>query len=85
MPARTRKITGVVSQALVSRGSKSEHRGVVLRTKRGEDFILRRASGSAFRDDALEALAGATITGQGFVAGQTFIMQDWTVIKGKGG
>jgi hypothetical protein len=56
---------------------------MVLRTARGEELILRRAGGNAFRDETLEALVGKTITGTGIVAGQTFIMQNWTVTKGK--
>ena len=43
-------------------------------TARGEELILRRAGGNAFRDETLEALVGKTITGTGIVAGQTFIM-----------
>jgi hypothetical protein len=83
MQPETRKIIGTVMQALISPGSKSEHRGVVLRTARGDELILRRAGGNAFRDETLEALVGTTITGTGIVVGQTFIMQDWTVTKGK--
>ena len=81
MQPQTRKIAGTVAQALISPGSKSEHWGAVLRTERGDEFILRRAGGNAFRDETLEALVGTTITGTGIVVGQTFIMQDWT--KGK--
>ena len=83
MRPQTRKITGTVTQELISPGSKSEHRGVILRTARGDELILRRAGGNAFRDETLEALVGTTITGTGIVVGQTFIMQDWTVTKGK--
>jgi hypothetical protein len=83
MQPQTRKITGTVTQALISPGSKSEHRGVVLRNARGDELILRRAGGNAFRDETLEALVGTTITGTGIVVGHTFIMQDWTVTKGK--
>jgi hypothetical protein len=83
MQPETRKIIGTVMQALISPGSKSEHRGVVLRTARGDELILRRAGGNAFRDETLEALVGTTITGTGIVVGQTFIMQEWTVTKGK--
>ena len=79
MPERTRKITGTVAQALVSPGSKSEHRAVVLRTAAGDELILRRTGGNAFRDETLEALVGKTITGEGVVTGQTFIMKGWTV------
>jgi hypothetical protein len=83
MQPQMRKIAGTVTQARISPGSKSEHRGVVLRTARGDEFILRRTGGNAFRDETLEALVGTTIIGTGIVAGQTFIMQDWTVTKGK--
>jgi hypothetical protein len=76
---QTRKMTGTVTQTLIAPGSKSEHRGVVLRTPDGNELILRRAGGNAFRDEVLEALVGKQITGTGIVAGQTFIMQDWTL------
>jgi hypothetical protein len=81
MQPQTQRIAGTVARTLISPGSKSEHRGVVLRTARGDEFILRRAGGNAFGDETLEALVGTTITGTGIVVGQTFIMQDWT--KGK--
>jgi hypothetical protein len=83
MAAQTRTMTGTVGRALVSPGSKSEHEAVVLRTARGDQFVLRRAGGHAFRDETLEALVGKTITGTGIVAGQTFIMQDWKVMSEK--
>jgi hypothetical protein len=81
MQPQTQRIAGTVARALISPGSKSEHRGVVLRTARGDEFILRRAGGNAFRDETLEALVGTTITGTGIVVGQTFIVQDWTKSK----
>lgn len=81
MPPRTRKITGMVARALISPGSKSEHRGVVLRTAQGDEFVLRRVGGSAFSDETLESLVGSTITGRGIIAGHTFIVQDWSVQK----
>ena len=81
MQSQTQRIAGTVARAVISPGSKSEHRGVVLRTARGDEFILRRAGGNAFRDETLEALVGTTITGTGILVGQTFIMQNWT--KGK--
>ena len=81
MQPQTQRIAGTVARALISPGSKSDHRGVVLRTARGDEFILRRAGGNAFRDETFEALVGTTITGTGILVGQTFIMQDWT--KGK--
>ena len=81
MQSQTQRIAGTVARAVISPGSKSDQRGVVLRTARGDEFILRRAGGNAFRDETLEALVGTTITGTGILVGQTFIMQNWT--KGK--
>jgi hypothetical protein len=74
-----RRITGTVLRAPVATGSKSERLAVVLRTKMGEQFILRRAGGNAFRDETLEALVGKTLTGAGRVIGQTFIVGKWAI------
>ena len=71
---KPQKITGIVSQKRIAPGSKSDRHGVVLRTTNGDELILRRAGGNAFRDEALESLVGTTITGTGTVAGQTFIL-----------
>jgi hypothetical protein len=79
MTDQQRQITGTVVRAPVATGSKSEHIAVVLRTKTGEQHILRRAGGNAFRDPALETLVGKTVTGTGVVTGQTFIMDKWKV------
>jgi hypothetical protein len=65
--------------APVATGSKSERVAVVLRTKAGEQHILRRTGGHAFRDQVLEALVGKTVTATGVVTGQTFILEKWTV------
>src|SRR5262249_56120251 len=83
MQPQPKKMTGVVTLAQIAPGSKSEHQGVVLRTERGDEYVLRRAGGNAFRDEKIEALVGSTITGRGIVTGQSFIMQDWTVTKDK--
>lgn len=83
MAGQQRRITGTVLRAPVATGSKSERVAVVLRTKAGEQHILRRAGGHAFRDEALEALVGKTVTGTGLVTGQTFIMNKWRVEDGK--
>ncbi len=79
MTDEPRRITGIVLRAAVATGSKSERVAVVLRTDAGEEHILRRAGGHAFRDLVLEALVGKTITGSGLVTGQTFIMHKWTI------
>jgi hypothetical protein len=81
MEAEQRQITGTVARAQIAPGSKSDRVGVVLRTQKGDEYVLRRMGGNAFRDEALDELVGATITATGLVAGQTFIMKDWTVEK----
>jgi hypothetical protein len=81
MEAEQRRITGTVARAQIAPGSKSDRVGVVLRTQKGDEYALRRMGGNAFRDEALDELVGATITATGLVAGQTFIMKDWTVEK----
>jgi hypothetical protein len=72
------RITGTVARARVGWGSKSDRIAVVLQTKDGKEYILRRAAGNAFRDPALERLVGSKIAAAGVVAGHTFIVNDWT-------
>jgi hypothetical protein len=81
--ATKQQITGTVVRAPVVTGSKSERLAVVLRNKAGGQHILRRVDGNAFHDQALEALVGKTITGTGFLTGQTFIMDKWKIEDGK--
>jgi hypothetical protein len=73
------QITGKVMRTRLSPGSKSDHVGLVLRTQNGEEYVLRRMGGNAFRDETLEGLVDSVITGTGVVAGATFIISDWEV------
>ncbi len=79
MEQGTRKLSGNVVRQPVARGSKSEHAAVVLKTAAGEEFVLRRLGGNAFSDPQLDKLVGSSITGDGQVAGQTFILKSWKV------
>lgn len=81
MEPKRRQITGTVSRANVAPGSKSDHVGVVLRTAKGDEYVLRRRGGNAFADEALERLVGATITGVGLVTDRSFIMDDFSIDK----
>jgi hypothetical protein len=81
MQPQDNQITGTVIRTKIAPGSKSDHVGVVLRTGEGDEYVLRRVGGNAFRDPALERLVGSTITGIGLVSGRNFIMKDWTVKK----
>ena len=82
MQPHKQKITGTVTRTRIAPGSKSDHVGVVLRTRSGDEYVLRRAGGNPFRDEVLEDLVGKTITGSGLVSGQTLIMNDWVVKDG---
>lgn len=79
MAPRRRRITGKVARALIAPRSKSQHLGVVLRTAAGDEYVLRRRGGNAFRDAVLERLAGARITGLGSVMDRHFIMDEFTL------
>lgn len=81
MERDTRKLSGSVVRKKVAGGSKSEHEAIVLKTGSGEEFLLRRLGGNAFRDPQLDQLVGSSITGNGQLAGQTFIMKSWKVDK----
>lgn len=74
-----RRISGNVIRKEVAAGSKSEREAVVLRTKDGEELLLRRLGGNAFADPQLDDLVGRSITGEGQVAGNTFILKSWKV------
>ena len=77
------KVSGTVTRSRIAPGSKSDHVGVVLRADDGKEYVLRRSGGNAFRDDTLEKLVGKTITGDGVIAGNTFIVDDWAERKPK--
>ncbi len=79
MAQDSQKLSGRVIRKPVAAGSKSEHAAVVLKTAGGEEYSLRRLGGNAFRDPQLDELVGSSITGDGHVAGQTFILKSWKV------
>ena len=61
----------------VSRGSKSEHEAVILKTKSGE-LILRRRGGNPLRDKVLLGLVGRRVKCEGVRSGDTLIVTEWT-------
>ena len=69
---------GTVIFKLLRRGTKSEHRAVVLSTASG-DYKLRRTGGNPFRDETLEALVGKRIRCTGTLDGDEIFMDDWSV------
>ncbi len=71
---------GRVERRQVGRGSKSEHRAVVLITE-GAEYVLRRRGGNAFRDPALDALVGRTMEFQGEPRATTLHVTAWREVR----
>ncbi len=73
------QLQGTVQRKLLSRGSKSEHRGMVLLCSDGS-YALRRLGGNAFADPELAQLEGKTIRGEGILRNNVFILSHYEVI-----
>jgi hypothetical protein len=71
------RYSGQVKKEVVAKGSKSEHRAVLLDTGKVQ-YILRRLGGNAFSDPVLDKLVGKTISAVGNVTGNTLIMSEWS-------
>jgi hypothetical protein len=69
--------TGRVVRETIAKGSKSEHRAVLLDTGK-EKYILRRPGENPFRDTALDKLVGKDISATGTVSGSTLFISDWS-------
>ena len=74
------RYSGEVIKEVVAKGSKSEHRAVLLDTGK-QQYILRRLGGNAFSDPTLDKLVGKTISAVGEVTGNTLIMSEWSVTE----
>jgi hypothetical protein len=68
---------GIVTQAVVSPGSKSERQAVVLDTD-DQRYVLRRRGGNPFKDTVLDSLVGKRLRVVGDVHGSNFILTDWS-------
>jgi hypothetical protein len=79
MVAKAISIEGQVEEEVVSAGSKSERRAVVLTTPSGEKYILRKQGGPAFVDPSLDSLVGHAIEAEGLATGDTLIMRNWEI------
>ena len=66
------RVKGKVKAQTVLRGTASEHRGVVLTTREGENLIIQRIGGNPFHDPATEALSGHEVDLQGYRVGNIF-------------
>lgn len=81
MEATAMSIVGRVSRKRVAAGSKSDRVAVVLHSRDGTDYVLRRRGGNPFRDETLENLIGKTIRGTGLLTGPSFILEDWAELS----
>ncbi len=77
------KVSGTVARSRIAprQQKRSRRRGFTRRRREGTRPPPRRRH--AFRDDELEKLVGKTITGDGVIAGNTFIVDDWAERKPK--
>lgn len=55
-------LSGRVERQRLAAGTKSDHMGMVLLTPEGGRHVLRLRGGNPFKEPALEALAGRTVT-----------------------
>lgn len=70
------RLTGRVERQRLAAGSKSDHLGMVLVTAQGERHVLRLLGGNPFREPALEALAGRTVTLTGHLRENFFLLDN---------
>jgi len=73
------KLRGYVTSRILYKGTKSEHKALVLLSSQGE-FKLRRQGGNPFQDEALASLEGKEIHGEGIVRKNHFIMSTWEIM-----
>jgi hypothetical protein len=71
-------ISGQVVRKLVARGSKSERDAIMLVTREGKEFLLRRRHGHPFQDKVLDDLVGKIITLKGSLIDNLLLMDEWT-------
>lgn len=76
-----RDFVGKVTSKTFGRGSKSEHRAVMLETSDG-NFKLRLAGGNPFEDPRLTRLVGETIRCKGQIDDYTLTITEWKKIGG---
>lgn len=74
-------LTGVVEKKRTAPGSKSDRNAVLIKTRYGY-YILRRQQGNPFVDPVLNRLVGKRVRFEGNVAGSTFLISRFNVLKG---
>lgn len=61
-----KSFTGILKQKLVNKGSKSEHKAIVLELADGTDLRLRVLGDNPFQNDALKSYIGQRVQINGF-------------------
>jgi hypothetical protein len=74
-------ITGKVVKKRFASGSKSDRDAVILRTDKGEEYVLRREGGNPFTDPSLDELVGKQVRLKGLIHGYTLIFSDCEPIE----
>jgi hypothetical protein len=77
-----KELTGRVITHLAAKGSKSERQAIFLETADKSSYLLRRRGGNPFFDPILQKLVGKTIHCKGILTEHTYIISDWSEIKG---
>lgn len=68
------RLTGRIERQRLYAGSKSDHQGMVLVTAEGHRHVLRLRGGNPFREPALEALEGCTLSLEGLLRENHFLL-----------
>ena len=79
-PQPIRGLRGTVSRGPYGTGSKSAREAVFIDTPNGR-FLLRRKTGPAFGDDALDAYRGCTVECDGFLLGTTLLAEAIRIVS----
>jgi hypothetical protein len=82
MPAdpASRALSGQLLLAELHAGSKSAHRGVLLRCADGSEHLLRRPGANPFKDELLQSLAGRSVRVWGHVSDALFIVERYELL-----
>ena len=78
-PRRVESLRGKVIQDSYGRGSKSEHKAIIIITTEGR-YLLRRKTGQAYNDVELEKYIGLEIECNGFLVGSTLLADEIKVV-----
>jgi hypothetical protein len=79
-PQKVEGLTGTVTRGPFARGTKSERDAIWLETG-DRRLVLRRKSGPAFDDRALEKYVGKRVRCDGFIVGYTLLAERIDIVR----